>query len=121
MTFYHTHSILYTVKTNNSNKGLRMKVTKEHYTMIKEQFTTAIDKVIAQGKLSDRKEFFKVNEEIYADYTEQRKVWDMYWASGGAEWIRKAYNGDPYASPYNDSHLETAFKKAYKEIHKESM
>ena len=94
-----------------------MKVTTEHYTMIKEQLAH----VITESKVNTHKEFFIEWERVYTGFTEQRKVWDLYWRSGGADWIKKAYNGNPYGSPYNDNHLDTAIKKAYKELHKESM
>lgn len=94
-----------------------MKVTNEHYTLIKDQLSNGIDKVIEQKKVTDRKDFFTQWETHFKGNTETRKLWDLYWATGGNNWKEIAFNGNPYGGDYNDSHIGTALKKAYKELY----
>ena len=91
-----------------------MKVTKEHYLLILDQFTALINKTKESKKMTSE-ELFESFENHYKDYTEKRKLWDFYWASGGNNWKEIAF-GSPYGGEYNDNHLTTAIKKAYNEV-----
>ena len=93
-----------------------MKFTNEHYQLLKEQIENGIDHIVTNNSLNSRGDFFKVWEENYSKYTEQRKIWDVYWACGGNAWKNIAFNGNPYGGDYNDSHITTAIKKIYKEL-----
>ena len=89
-----------------------MKITKEHYSLIKEQ----IIKGISTKQNLAVNEFIKEWDKAYTDYTETRKLWDLYWKSGANEWKAIAFNGNIYGGDYNDSHITTALKKIYKEL-----
>jgi len=91
-----------------------MKMTQEHYAVLKEQIFSA---VATNTKKLNNKEFVAEWDKIYSDYTEGRKLWDLYWTSGGNKWKEDVFN-NCYDSTYNDSHLNTAIKKVYKELGK---
>ena len=55
-----------------------MKVTTEHYSLIKEQFENIITKVMSDKGIT-KEEIFAEYEKAYSDYTETRKIWDFYW------------------------------------------
>lgn len=121
-----------------------MKVIKDHYDFIKQQMKDGIYQLSNNNKISPA-EWFESIENKYETYTEQRKLWDVYWGTGGNDWQYFAFNDNPqkvssrWAIPltewivvkfgfdcsarndaeYHDSHLETAIKKAYYEIKKE--
>ncbi len=96
-----------------------MKITPLHYAQLKEQIEESIECAITDNPhASTLKEFFAIFEEQYAEHTERRKVWDLYWKSGGADWIKEHNEGNPYAyRQYNDDHYTTALKKIYKELY----
>ena len=95
-----------------------MKMTKEDYTVLKNHIFSQIDMNIKMNdKLNNRKEFVEEWDRIYKDYTETRKLWDMYWGIGGNVWKETAFN-DIYDRRYNDNHITTALRKIYKELGK---
>ena len=91
-----------------------MKMTKEHYSVLKEQIFNAV----STNELNlNNKEFAEKWDKIYTDYTEGRKLWDLYWKSGGNDWKEVVFN-NCYDHTYTDKHLLTAIKKVYKELGK---
>jgi hypothetical protein len=90
-----------------------MKVTKEHYELLKTQIYDAVKK---NNQNLSHKDFVTEWDKMYSDYTETRKLWDLYWQSGGNKWKKIAFDGNTYGGDYKDSHITTAIKKIYKEI-----
>lgn len=82
-----------------------MKVSADHYSILKGH---------AVQMMKDNNVTKNDWDQHYSGFTEQRKVWDLYWAVTndviGRECIR------PLFYEYNDSHIETALKKLYSEL-----
>ena len=121
-----------------------MKVTNEHYAFIKQQMKDGIFQLSNNNKISPA-EWFESIENSYKDYTNTRKLWDVYWGTGGNDWQFITFNDTPQKlsskwnisstdwviikfgfdcsarnnAQYNDDHLGTAIKKAYYEIKQE--
>ena len=53
-------------------------------------------------------------ETLYNGFTEQRKLWDFYWFATKS--AIASHTVRPLFYQYNDSHIESAIRKIYKEI-----
>jgi len=88
-----------------------MKVTKEHYDKIKSQFIECMTS-ITNGNIPLFIEQWELKKQ---GLSETRKIWDLYWMSGGSKWTKQFFESC-YDTGYNDEHLHTAFKKIYNEL-----
>lgn len=85
-----------------------MKVTAEHYNLLKGYLKQAI----AANNLTIN----QINE-TYSDKSQTRKVWDIYWVLMAQPYGKMIIR--PIMDQYNDSHIDTALRKAWKEIESE--
>ena len=88
-----------------------MKVTKEHYDVIKSQFIECMIS-ITNGNIPQFIEQWELKKQ---GLSETRKIWDLYWMSGGSKWTKQFFESC-YDTGYNYAHLNTAFKKIFTEL-----
>lgn len=81
-----------------------MKFSNEHYSSLKNCVNNFLSE--KQSTLTD------IKKDLYADKSETRFLWDIFWASA---WNRK-HSQQYYDGNYADAHIQTAMKNIVAEI-----
>jgi hypothetical protein len=82
-----------------------MKFSNEHYSMLKNSIANELKaQNVTKSQVDDN----------YKELSEKRKLWDVYHASMSGVYARSIIL--PIMNEYQDSHIETAIKKAWSEI-----
>jgi hypothetical protein len=84
-----------------------MKVSKEHYELLKNGVKKNIEYVKIIYLLEDAKEYYLKRMNL----SEERFRWDMMWQS-----IDNGFTPKSVIAPYHDNHIDTALKQIIKEL-----
>ncbi len=89
-----------------------MKMSDADYADLKEKFSQALAAVGQQALIRHTKAVIHngISKDIH-----KRVRWDLFWVIQDRKW-RTQFCDRLYASGFNDSHLDTAFKKVVREI-----